>query len=82
MAKDIDRYNPWREKGISLLEGLYPDRRIATAYLHLRCIYQDSLEPDFYSDNKWLIECKFHDEAFSAKRGALFNSFPAKEKYV
>jgi len=51
-------------------------------HLQLRYIYQDTTELDFYSENKWLLECKFHDEALSAKQQALFDSFPAEEKYV
>lgn len=51
-------------------------------HLNLRYVYQDSTELDFYTENKWLLECKFHDEALSPKQEVLFNSFPAKEKYV
>lgn len=51
-------------------------------HLNLRYVYQDSTELDFISENKWLFECKFHDEALGAKQQALFDSFPAKEKHI
>ncbi len=51
-------------------------------HLNLRYVYQDSTELDFLSENKWLFECKFHDEALGAKQQVLFDSFNAKEKFV
>lgn len=51
-------------------------------HLNLGFIFQDSTELDFFSENKWLLECKFHDEALNTKPQALFDSFPAKEKFV
>ncbi len=51
-------------------------------HLNLRYVYQDSTELDFLSENKWLFECKFHDEPLGAKQQALFERFPAAEKFV
>lgn len=51
-------------------------------HLGLRYIYENTTEIDFFTENKWLIECKFHDEALSKKQQELFDSYPAKEKRI
>lgn len=49
-------------------------------HLYLRYVYQDQTEIDFFKENKWLIECKFHDEPLSNKQQLLFDDFPASKK--
>ncbi len=51
-------------------------------YLNLSYIYENSTELDFISQNKVLMECKFHNEALSQKQQMLFDNFKAKEKYI
>ena len=51
-------------------------------HLNLLYIYEDMIELDFFTENKWLIECKFHQEVLSEKQQALFDRFPAKEKLI
>jgi uncharacterized protein len=50
--------------------------------LNLKYIYENTIELDFLSESKLLIECKFHDEALSKKQQELFDKLEAKEKYV
>ncbi len=51
-------------------------------HLSLRYVYQDQTEIDFFTENKWLIECKFHDEPLSNKQQLLFDGFSAKNKLI
>ncbi|MCB0737015.1 MAG: ATP-binding protein [Bacteroidetes bacterium] len=51
-------------------------------HLNLRYIKENGIELDFISENKTLIECKFHDEALSKKQQALFDAYAAKTKYI
>lgn len=51
-------------------------------YLNLSYLYENTIELDFVSENKWLIECKFHDEALHAKQQKLFDNFKAQKKFV
>lgn len=50
--------------------------------LNLKYIYENTIELDFYSENKILIECKFHDEELSKKQQELFDKIDAKQKHV
>jgi predicted AAA+ superfamily ATPase len=50
--------------------------------LNLEYIYENTIELDFYSENKILIECKFHNEELSKKQQELFDKIDAKQKYV
>ncbi len=50
--------------------------------LNLKYIYENTIELDFYSENKILIECKFHNEELSKKQQELFDKIDAKQKYV
>jgi predicted AAA+ superfamily ATPase len=50
--------------------------------LNLKYIYENTIELDFLSESKLLIECKFHNEALSKKQQELFDKLEAKEKYV
>ncbi len=45
-------------------------------------IYQNGLELDFYTLQKCLLECKFHEEELSEKQQSLFESFKAKKKQI
>jgi predicted AAA+ superfamily ATPase len=51
-------------------------------YLNLSYLYENTIELDFVTENKWLIECKFHEEELSAKQQKLFESFDAKQKFI
>lgn len=51
-------------------------------HLNLRYVYENTTEIDFITENKWLIECKFHDEELSKKQQELFDSFPAQKRSV
>lgn len=51
-------------------------------HLNLRYVYENTTEIDFITENKWLIECKFHDEELSKKQQELFDSFPAKQRRI
>jgi len=51
-------------------------------HLGLHYIYQDSIELDFITQNKWLIECKFHDESLSEKQQQLFDTFPDEQRLI
>lgn len=51
-------------------------------HLNLSYLYENTTELDFVTENKWLIECKFHDESLSEKQQKLFDSFEAKNKFV
>lgn len=51
-------------------------------HLNLRYVYENTTEIDFITQNKWLIECKFHDEKLSKKQQELFDSFPAKKRSI
>ena len=51
-------------------------------HLNLRYVYENKTEIDFITENKWLIECKFHDEELSKKQQELFESFPATERKI
>lgn len=50
--------------------------------LNLKYIYENTVELDFFSESKLLIECKFHDESLSKKQKELFDSIEAKEKHI
>jgi hypothetical protein len=50
--------------------------------LNLKYIYESTIELDFYSENKILIECKFHNEELSKKQQELFDKIDAKQKYI
>ena len=41
--------------------------------MNLKYIYENTIELDFFSENKILIECKFHDEKLSMKQQELFD---------
>ncbi|MBN2274590.1 MAG: ATP-binding protein [Bacteroidales bacterium] len=45
-------------------------------------IYQDTAEIDFFTENKILIEVKYHHEALSEKQNLLFNKINAKKKII
>jgi predicted AAA+ superfamily ATPase len=49
---------------------------------NLTYIYENSIELDFFTDDKQLIECKFHQEPLSDKQQKLFNSTNAKNKTI
>ena len=51
-------------------------------HLNPQYIYSNTIEIDFYTENKWLIECKFHNETLSQKQQELFDIQKAKEKYI
>ena len=50
--------------------------------LNLKYIYENTIELDFYSENKILIECKFHHEELSKKQQELFDKIDAKQKHI
>lgn len=49
---------------------------------NLKYIYENTIELDFFSENKILIECKFHNEELSKKQQELFDKIDAKQKYI
>jgi uncharacterized protein len=51
-------------------------------HLNLQYYYENTIEIDFLSEDKYLIECKFHDEKLSEKQQNLFDSIHAKKKFV
>jgi hypothetical protein len=51
-------------------------------HLNLSYVYENTTELDFISQNKILMECKFHNEALSEKQQLLFDNFKASEKYI
>ena len=51
-------------------------------FTHLKYIYENTIELDFYSESKLLIECKFHNEELSKKQQALFDKVEAKQKFI
>jgi len=51
-------------------------------HMNLSYVYENTIELDFISQNKVLMECKFHDEALSEKQQLLFDNFKATEKYI
>ena len=50
--------------------------------LNLKYIYENTIELDFYSESKLLIECKFHNEELSKKQQTLFDKVDAKQKFI
>jgi predicted AAA+ superfamily ATPase len=50
--------------------------------MNLKYIYENTIELDFFSENKTLIECKFHDEKLSNKQQELFDKLEAKQKFI
>lgn len=51
-------------------------------HMSLSYIYENTIELDFISQNKVLMECKFHNEMLSEKQQLLFDNFKATEKYI
>ncbi len=51
-------------------------------HFRLNYIYENATELDFISQNKTLIECKFHTEALSKNQQLLFDTFEAKNKFI
>jgi uncharacterized protein len=51
-------------------------------HLNPSYIYQDKTEIDFYTENKLLIEVKYHDMVLSEKQQKLFDNFPATARYI
>jgi len=51
-------------------------------HMNLSYIYENTIELDFISQNKVLMECKFHNEMLSEKQQLLFDNFKATEKYI
>ena len=51
-------------------------------HLNLSYVYENTIELDFISQNKVLMECKFHNEALSEKQQLLFDNFKVTEKYI
>jgi hypothetical protein len=51
-------------------------------HLNLNYVSENSIEIDFISQNKILIECKFHEEALSEKQQLLFDQLAANKKYI
>ena len=51
-------------------------------HLNLRYVKENGIELDFISENKTLVECKFHNEEMSKKQKALFDSHKAQAKYI
>ncbi len=45
-------------------------------------IYENQTEIDFLTEDKDLIECKFHNEELSKKQQALYDKFPARNKFI
>ena len=45
-------------------------------------IYKNQIEIDFFTENKTLIEVKFHDENLSKKQQDLFDNFEANAKII
>ncbi|MBM3404164.1 MAG: ATP-binding protein [Bacteroidetes bacterium] len=45
-------------------------------------ILKDGIEIDFYTENKTLIEAKYHQEPLSEKQQMLFDQFKASEKVI
>lgn len=45
-------------------------------------IYQDTTEIDFFTENKILVEVKYHNEELSEKQNLLFNKINAKKKII
>jgi predicted AAA+ superfamily ATPase len=50
--------------------------------LNLKYIYENTIELDFFSESKLLIECKFHNEELSKKQQTLFDKVDAKQKFI
>ncbi len=51
-------------------------------HLKLNYLYENTIELDFITENKTIIECKYHNEPLSKKQQALFDSFKAKQKHI
>ena len=45
-------------------------------------IYRDATEIDFFTENKILIEVKYHNEELSEKQNLLFNKINARKKII
>jgi uncharacterized protein len=71
-------FTGFRDKG-SLFET-YTYQRIK--YLNPSYVYQNTIEIDFYTQNGFLIEAKYHQEKLSDKQQSLFDSFPSNRKYI
>lgn len=50
--------------------------------LNLMYIYENTIELNFISESKMLIECKFHNEELSKKQLELFDKMEAKQKFI
>ena len=51
-------------------------------HLNPKYVYQNSIEIDFVTENKCLIEAKYHNEALSVKQQKLFDTFEADKKII
>lgn len=51
-------------------------------HLNLRYVKENGIELDFITENKTLIECKFHNEEMSKKQQDLFDSYPSKARFI
>lgn len=51
-------------------------------HLNLQYVYKDTTEIDFITEDKRLIECKFHNETLSEKQQKIFDEYPARGKYI
>jgi hypothetical protein len=51
-------------------------------HLNPKYISENTIELDFFTQEKTLIEAKFHNEQLSNKQQKLFDEFNAKDKFV
>jgi predicted AAA+ superfamily ATPase len=51
-------------------------------HLNPKYISENTIELDFFTQEKILVEAKFHNEQLSDKQQKLFNEFKAKDKFI
>jgi predicted AAA+ superfamily ATPase len=71
-------FTGFRDKGSLFENYVY----LKIKHLKPRYIYQNQTEIDFITENKLLIEAKYHKMALSEKQQILFDKTPAKEKFI
>lgn len=71
-------FTGFRDKGSLFENYVY----LKIRYLNPKYIYENTIEMDFFTDDKRLVEVKYHEEDLSEKQQLLFDKIKAKKKYI
>lgn len=71
-------FTGFRDKGSVFENYVY----LRLRHLHPEYVKEDNIELDFFTENGFLIEAKYHDEKLDKKQQQLFDSYKAKLKAV